>query len=122
VMYAGRAVEHGPAEQLFEEPEHPYTWGLLASMPRFDRPRSARLNPIPGTPPSLINVPNGCPFHPRCAYEPQTGGLGRTERPDLLPVTGGTPRPGTGSGHLVACHLPPGRRRELFEQEIRPKL
>ncbi len=125
VMYAGRAVEHGPAAQLFEEPEHPYTWGLLASMPRFDRPRSARLNPIPGTPPSLINVPPGCAFHPRCAFEPQTGGLGRTERPELLPVTGGEPRVATAggpAGHLVACHLPHGRRRELFEQEIKPKL
>jgi peptide/nickel transport system ATP-binding protein len=122
VMYAGRAVEHGPAEQLFEAPEHPYTWGLLASMPRFDRPRSARLNPIAGSPPSLINVPPGCPFHPRCAYEPQTGGLGRTERPDLLPVAGGTLRPGQQGGHLVACHLPHALRRELFEQEIKPKL
>ena len=122
VMYAGRAVERGPAEQLFEEPEHPYTWGLLASMPRFDRPRSARLNPIPGTPPSLINVPAGCPFHPRCAFEPQTGGLGSTERPELLPVTGAAPRPEAQHEHLVACHLAHARRRELFEQEIRPKL
>jgi peptide/nickel transport system ATP-binding protein len=122
VMYAGRAVEHGPADLLFEEPEHPYTWGLLASMPRFDRPRSARLNPIPGTPPSLINVPSGCPFHPRCAYEPQTGGAGRSERPDLLPVSGAARVPGTPAQHLVACHLPHGRRRELFEQEIKPKL
>jgi peptide/nickel transport system ATP-binding protein len=122
VMYAGRAVEHGPAEQLFEAPEHPYTWGLLASMPRFDRPRSARLNPIPGSPPSLINVPSGCPFHPRCAYEPRTGGLGSTERPPLLTVAGAAPRPGARGEHLVACHLPHSERRELFEREIRPKL
>jgi len=122
VMYAGRAVEHGPAEQLFEAPEHPYTWGLLASMPRFDRPRSARLNPIPGTPPSLINVPRGCPFHPRCGYEPQTGGLGSTERPPLLTAGGAEPRPGASGEHLVACHLAHARRRELFDLEIRPRL
>jgi peptide/nickel transport system ATP-binding protein len=122
VMYAGRAVEHGPAEQLFEAPEHPYTWGLLASMPRFDRPRSARLTPVPGTPPSLINVPSGCPFHPRCAFEPQTGGLGSTERPPLLTVTGEEPRPGARSQHLVACHLAHATRREIFETEIRSRL
>jgi peptide/nickel transport system ATP-binding protein len=124
VMYAGRAAEYGAAEQIFEAPEHPYTWGLLASMPRFDRPRSARLNPIPGTPPSLINVPPGCPFHPRCAFEEGTGGLGHTERPELLPVASASSsfRADDPSGHLVACHLPPERRRQLFTTEIQPKL
>ncbi len=115
VMYAGRAVEYASAEQIFSTPEHPYTWGLLASMPRFDRARSARLNPIPGTPPSLINVPPGCPFHPRCAYEDQTSGLARTERPPLEPT-------GPGADHLVACHLEPARRRAIFAEQIKPRL
>jgi peptide/nickel transport system ATP-binding protein len=115
VMYAGRAVEYGSADQIFTAPEHPYTWGLLGSMPRFDRARSARLNPIPGSPPSLINVPPGCPFHPRCAYEDQTAGLARTERPPLE-ATGRSP------DHLVACHLPPERRRAIFAEQIKPRL
>jgi peptide/nickel transport system ATP-binding protein len=68
VMYAGRSVEQGEAREVFHSPQHPYTWGLLASMPRLDRDRSERLLPIKGTPPSLINVPSGCAFHPRCAY------------------------------------------------------
>jgi peptide/nickel transport system ATP-binding protein len=113
VMYAGRAVEYGSAEHIFDDPEHPYTWGLLGSMPRFDRARSARLIPIPGTPPSLINVPSGCPFHPRCTFEDQTGGLAREERPDLLDA---------GQSHLVACHLPVERRRTIFAEQIKPLL
>ena len=68
VMYAGRVAEYGSAADIFGRPGHPYTWGLLASMPRLDRERSVRLIPIAGTPPSLIKVPSGCPFHPRCQY------------------------------------------------------
>ncbi len=68
VMYAGRMAEYGEAEDIFDQPGHPYTWGLLASMPRLDEARLERLLPIPGTPPSLIHVPSGCPFHPRCRY------------------------------------------------------
>jgi peptide/nickel transport system ATP-binding protein len=113
VMYAGRAAEYGTAEQIFDDPEHPYTWGLLGSMPRFDRDRSERLMPIKGTPPSLINVPSGCAFHPRCAYASQTGGRSETERPELV---------ASGGGHLVACHLSPERRREIWRDEIKPKL
>ncbi len=77
VMYGGRAVEYGTARDVFAQPQHPYTWGLLGSMPRIDRERSDRLLPIPGSPPSLINVPSGCAFHPRCAYEERTDGLAR---------------------------------------------
>ncbi len=116
VMYAGRAVEYASAEQIFTTPEHPYTWGLLASMPRFDRARSARLSPIPGSPPSLIQVPPGCPFHPRCAYAEETGGLASTERPPLTPAAQGSP------DHLVACHLTPARRRAIFAEQIKPRL
>ena len=114
VMYAGRAVEYGPAREVFSNPQHPYTWGLLGSMPRWDRARTQRLAPIPGTPPSLINVPPGCPFHPRCGYAELTGGQSNTNRPDL--------RPTGSSGHLVACHLPDVRRQHIFDDEIRPKL
>jgi peptide/nickel transport system ATP-binding protein len=113
VMYAGRAIEYGTAEHIFNEPEHPYTWGLLGSMPRFDRERTERLLPIKGTPPSLINVPDGCAFHPRCQFADQTGGLSQTERPELVD---------NGAGHLVACHLPHGRRQEIWRDEIQPLL
>src|SRR6187431_738782 len=66
VMYAGRGVEYGPATEVFSAPAHPYTWGLLESVPRFDKGRQGRLVPIPGSPPSLLAPPPGCPFHPRC--------------------------------------------------------
>ena len=113
VMYAGRAVEYGTAEHIFNEPEHPYAWGLLGSMPRFDRERSERLLPIKGTPPSLINVPKGCPFHPRCRFEENTGGLSREERPELLD---------NGQGHFVACHMPQAQRQQIWRDEIKPLL
>jgi peptide/nickel transport system ATP-binding protein len=68
VMYAGRVVEHAPKRQLFYDPQMPYTWGLLGSIPRLDRPKAERLHSIEGTPPSLINVPRGCKFRPRCPH------------------------------------------------------
>jgi peptide/nickel transport system ATP-binding protein len=107
VMYAGRAVEYGPAEALFHSPEHPYTWGLLGSVPRLDGVRHDRLSPVGGAPPSLISVPPGCAFHPRCPYATLNGGRSETEVPQLLPS-----RP----DHAVACHLEPTRRRELWAQ------
>jgi peptide/nickel transport system ATP-binding protein len=108
VMYAGRAAETGTAGHVFREPGHPYTWGLLSSMPRLDVERVDRLLPIPGTPPSLINVPSGCPFHPRCAYTAQvTGDRCRTEVPALLEI---------GAGHQTACHLTAGKRKEIWAQ------
>jgi peptide/nickel transport system ATP-binding protein len=113
VMYGGKCVEYGKATTIFEEPEHPYTWGLLGSMPRLDRDVTERLLPITGTPPSLINVPPGCAFHPRCSYEPQTGGLGSTTVPELT---------ATERGHLVRCHLPVAQRRRIWTDEIKPKL
>jgi peptide/nickel transport system ATP-binding protein len=97
VMYAGRVAEYGSAADIFGRPDHPYTWGLLASMPRMDRARITRLVPIPGTPPSLIKVPPGCPFHPRCRYTHLTGGRCDTEIPQLREAV--TP------GHMAACHL-----------------
>jgi peptide/nickel transport system ATP-binding protein len=113
VMYAGRAVERGSAERLFTAPRHPYTWGLLGSMPRLDRERLDRLNPVKGTPPSLINVPSGCAFHPRCPYAALTGGAAETEVPELREV---------GPGHLAACHLGDEDRIRIWTEEIEPKL
>ncbi|MEV5572014.1 ABC transporter ATP-binding protein [Spirillospora sp. NPDC052269] len=113
VMYGGRCIEKGTANEVFHEPEHPYTWGLLGSMPRLDRGRSERLQPIPGSPPSLINLPSGCAFNPRCPYSDQTDGLSTSERPELRE---------SATGHLVACHLHADRRRQIFTEEIRPKL
>jgi peptide/nickel transport system ATP-binding protein len=114
VMYGGKCIEYGTATTIFERPEHPYTWGLLGSMPRIDRPNLDRLVPIPGLPPSLINLPSGCAFHPRCAYEPRTGGLGDTVPPELVPAGG--------SKHLVRCHLPTGERQRIWLEEVKPKL
>jgi peptide/nickel transport system ATP-binding protein len=68
VMYGGKCVEYGTAQTIFRRPEHPYAWGLLSSVPRVDRGVRERLVPIKGSPPSLINLPSGCSFHPRCPY------------------------------------------------------
>jgi peptide/nickel transport system ATP-binding protein/oligopeptide transport system ATP-binding protein len=68
VMYAGRVVEQGSTRDLFYDPQMPYTWGLLGSIPRLDRPRADRLHTIEGAPPSLINLPQGCKFRPRCPH------------------------------------------------------
>jgi peptide/nickel transport system ATP-binding protein len=113
VMYAGKAVEYANSAQIFRTPEHPYTWGLLSSVPRMDRARQERLVPIKGSPPSLINVPPGCAFHPRCPFEPRTEGLGRTVVPELED---------SGKGHLVRCHLDPQERRRIFTEEVAPRL
>ena len=113
VMYGGKCIEYGTAPTIFEAPQHPYTWGLLASMPRMDQPNIERLVPIPGSPPSLINLPSGCAFHPRCTYEPRTGGLGSTLVPELA---------GAGGTHLVRCHLPVTERQRIWVDEVKPKL
>ena len=103
VMYAGRVLEQAPRETLFSEPEHPYTWGLLQSIPRLDAPRTERLSPIAGSPPSLINVPRGCTFHPRCPYTPPPA---LETEPRLEP---------SHPGHLVRCHLPVEERKRLWQ-------
>ena len=113
VMYAGRSVEYGTARDIFRRPQHPYTWGLLSSMPRLDREPTDRLLPIKGTPPSLINVPSGCPFHPRCAYADLTDGKSRTERPQSLQVD---------AGHYIACHLGAADRDRIWTTEVLPML
>jgi peptide/nickel transport system ATP-binding protein len=105
VMYAGREAEAGTAGDVFRRPGHPYTWGLLGSMPRLDVARVKRLHPIPGTPPSLINVPAGCPFHPRCAYPARVGGDRCASEVPVLRE----PRP----QHQVACHLSVRQQQEI---------
>ncbi|MFI6508893.1 ABC transporter ATP-binding protein [Streptosporangium sp. NPDC050855] len=111
VMYGGKGVEYGTAEDIFYRPEHPYTWGLLGSMPRLDREPTERLLPIKGSPPSLINVPSGCAFNPRCTFAGRTEGKATTEVPQLLETDG---------GHLVRCHMPRAERRSIWENEIKP--
>jgi peptide/nickel transport system ATP-binding protein len=113
VMYAGKAVEYGSSQAIFGRPEHPYTWGLLSSMPRMDRARQERLVPIQGTPPSLIRVPPGCAFHPRCPYATLNEGRSQAEVPPLL-----TSEP----GHKVACHLSPQQRQRIWAEEVAPRL
>jgi peptide/nickel transport system ATP-binding protein len=98
VMYAGRQAEIGTVDDIFYRPRHPYTMGLLASLPRIDRgAKEDRLFRIKGQPPSLIHVPSGCPFHPRCfhAHLPTPCA---TDRPELIPVDGDP-------GHVSACHF-----------------
>jgi peptide/nickel transport system ATP-binding protein len=114
VMYGGQCVEKGMVNELFYEPEMPYTWGLLGSMPRLDRTRQARLTPIAGQPPSLIQVPRGCVFNPRCRFVDRVpGNRCKTEHPELLETT---------EGHEVRCHIRPVERRQIFANEIVPSL
>jgi peptide/nickel transport system ATP-binding protein len=113
VMYGGKCVEKGTVDEVFYSPQHPYTWGLLASMPRLDKVRSDRLDPIPGNPPSLINLPPGCAFHPRCTHRGEVeGDRCRTEVPELLEVQ---------SGQSARCHIPPARRAEIYAQSAGQK-
>jgi peptide/nickel transport system ATP-binding protein len=106
VMYAGRIVETASAELVFSGPEHPYTWGLLKSIPTLSGSREEDLVPIPGAPPSLINRPSGCHFHPRCPYaQPDHARID----PQLEPVPGE-------SSHHVACLLETDVRRRLWAE------
>jgi oligopeptide/dipeptide ABC transporter ATP-binding protein len=95
VMYAGRQVEMGTTAEIFYESRHPYTLGLLASLPRLDDVGDEPLVPIKGSPPSLIRRPEGCPFHPRCRFA-QLPGLCDSAVPELRLVTG--------DSHRAACH------------------
>ena len=104
VMYAGRIVERAATDAIFGSPQHPYTWGLLKSIPRLDSPRDEELVPIAGRPPSLIKRPSGCHFHPRCPYVRDEH---RKIDPKLEPVPGE-------DGHSVACLLPAELRSRIW--------
>jgi peptide/nickel transport system ATP-binding protein len=109
VMYAGRIVEYADKDTIFGAPEHPYTWGLLKSIPRLDLPRDEALVPIAGRPPSLILKPPGCSFHPRCPYVREAH---KRIDPQLAPTDAGA----GGRMHQVACLLPPQTRRSLWAE------
>src|SRR3954463_14482912 len=104
VMYSGRVVERASTATIFAAPEHPYTWGLLRSIPRLDSPADEELVPIRGRPPSLINRPHGCHFYPRCAFVRERH---KTVDPKLEPVPGD-------DRHHVACLLPPETRQAVW--------
>jgi oligopeptide/dipeptide ABC transporter ATP-binding protein len=107
VMYAGKVVEEGTLDEVFYDPQHPYTWGLLGSLTRLDRPRPHRLPQIAGSPPSLLELPEGCPFRPRCPHEfskcPEYPGL-EARLPEA-------------PGHRDRCWLTPEEKREKRQVE-----
>ena len=107
VMYAGRVVERAPTRQLFYDPQHPYTWGLLGSIPRLDRPKLERLHSIKGMPPSLINAPEGCKFRPRCPHAFDKC----TEEPELRNRV-------EEHAHLDRCWLTVPDKRRLRDETI----
>jgi oligopeptide/dipeptide ABC transporter ATP-binding protein len=107
VMYAGRVVERGAKRQVFYDPQMPYTWGLLGSIPRLDRPKPERLASIKGAPPSLINLPRGCKFRPRCPHAFDKC----VEQPEL---ENRVEEP----GHLDRCWLSVEDKRSLRERTI----
>ncbi|MBW8710027.1 MAG: ABC transporter ATP-binding protein [Mycobacterium sp.] len=109
VMYAGRVVEQGSTRDVFYDPQMPYTWGLLGSIPRLDRPRVERLHTIEGTPPSLINAPEGCKFRPRCPHA-----FEKCRQEPGLENRVGTP------GHLDRCWLDVEFKRAHRDETISP--
>jgi oligopeptide/dipeptide ABC transporter ATP-binding protein len=110
VMYAGKIVEQGTQRELFYDPQHPYTWGLLGSIARLDRPRPRRLAAIPGLPPSLLHLPPGCAFADRCGHR-----FERCVEQPLLLDRGG-------DGHLDACHLTRQEKQDIRDATIHPEL
>jgi oligopeptide/dipeptide ABC transporter ATP-binding protein len=110
VMYAGRVVEDGPKRELFRNAQHPYTWGLLGSIPRIDRPKPHRLTAIPGLPPSLLALPTGCSFAPRC--------------PHVFPACSEQPalEERAAPGHRDRCFLPVPEKLSRREATIHPEL
>jgi peptide/nickel transport system ATP-binding protein len=113
VMYAGRCVEKGSCKQILTHPEMPYTWGLLGSIADVIGDVSKPLIPIPGTPPSLLNPPTGCAFHPRCPHTDKVpAGRCKNELPEL--------RQGRFPNHVLRCHL--SDPDQIFEQEVKEEI
>ena len=109
VMYGGRSVEQAPHRELFYRPQMPYTWGLLSSVPRTDI-NLERLEPIPGNPPSLLKLPAGCVFRPRCTYHDQVpNGLCDSTRPELIESE---------PGHFARCHMTTEQRLQIMTERF----
>ena len=104
-MYGGRVVEQGTLDEIFYDPQHPYTWGLLGSITRMDRDPPKRLPAIPGVPPSLVNPPEGCHFRPRCPHAFERCG-------EVPPLQGRIPE---APEHLDRCWLDLSEKREKRE-------
>ncbi|WP_265446907.1 ABC transporter ATP-binding protein [Flexivirga meconopsidis] len=114
VMYAGRSVEFGTAPQVLAQPRHPYTWGLLSSVPSLTADVGSELKPIAGNPPSLLNLPSGCSFRPRCKYSDRVAGdRCAAELPEFREVPGEP-------GRLFRCHLEDPAT--IFADEVAPTL
>jgi oligopeptide/dipeptide ABC transporter ATP-binding protein len=116
VMYAGRLVELGPTEELLAAPSHPYTIGLLRSLPRLDRPRQAALTPIEGSPPDLAADLVGCPFAPRCVWRLDDCWL---VNPPLEPARASRTGVALRYPHLVACHNRPSPEEAVAGRPLR---
>ena len=110
VMYAGRIVEQGTRRDVFYNAQHPYTWGLLGSIARLDRPKPRRLATIPGQPPSLLRLPPGCAFGDRCRHRFDRC----ADRPELAYRSG--------NEHMDACHLDPEQKRKYRQTTVHPEL
>ncbi len=104
VMYAGHIVEKGASSDIYDTPHHPYTIGLMNSVPRLDEPRKAKLNPIEGLPPDLLNLPAGCPFYHRCTFAIDKC---TKDIPPLVPIS---------NGHYVACWVDIRERENVRQQ------
>jgi peptide/nickel transport system ATP-binding protein len=114
VMYAGRCVEKGPTKDVLTHPVMPYTWGLLGSIADVTSDTSKPLIPIPGTPPSLLQPPSGCAFHPRCTYKDRVeGNRCSTELPELVPGP-------QGANHVKRCHLKDPE--SIFQDELKEEV
>ena len=115
LMYAGKQIEFGTVRDVLQVPQHPYAWGLLTSIPRLTGDPSLALTAIQGAPPSLISVPSGCAFHPRCTYVANVGAACANIIPELLPVS-------EGKHHSVRCHMSANVREGIFANQVGPQL
>ena len=115
LMYAGKQIEYGTVRDVLQAPQHPYAWGLLTSIPRLTGDPNQPLTAIAGAPPSLISVPSGCAFHPRCTYVDKVGAACSTVVPELLSVSGSP-------SHSVRCHMESTVRENIFSSQVKQHL